>query len=160
MAEETYQTTAVAAAREEIVMARLAAMDKAVALMEKYPTAIDTAVGNLEKLHQEKFENVGVRFQELNTRLTEGDRYKQTALDAALKAAETLVNKQWEYNEKSIRKTEELFTKQLDSLKETIDDMKGSSKKGAIENTIVWVSVAAVGAGVIAILGFALRHAS
>jgi hypothetical protein len=125
--------------------ARLAAMDKAVMLLEKFPTAIDVAVGNLKELHQEKFEGVGVRFQELNTRLTEGDRYKQTALDAALKSAETLVSKQQDNNEKSIKKTEELFTKQLDALKETIDDMKGSSKKG-VDSAIGWLfgAIAAV----------------
>lgn len=104
---------------------RLDGMDKALLLVEKFPTAIDTAVGHLRDLHAEKFEGVGVRFIELNTRLTEGDRYKQTALDAALKAAQTLVDKQQENNKESIKKTEELFTKQMDGSKETQDDLKG-----------------------------------
>lgn len=111
--------------------ARLAAMDKAVALLEKFPTAIDVAVGNLKELHQEKFEGVGVRFNELNTRLTEGDRYKQTALDAALKAAQTLVDKQQENNKESIKKTEDLFTKQIEAITAIVNDLKDSVKESA-----------------------------
>lgn len=124
-------------AKDGVYEARLAAMDKAVTLLEKFPSAIDIAVGNLKELHQEKFEGVGVRFNELNTRLTEGDRYKQTALDAALKAAQTLVDKQQENNKESIKKTEDLFTKQIEAITITIGDLKDTvketigSKKGA-----------------------------
>lgn len=85
---------------------------------------LDTRITTLGNLHEEKFQNVGVRFNELNTRLTEGDRYKQTAVDAALKAAQTLVDKQQESNKESIRKTEELFIKQFENITKTIEDLK------------------------------------
>lgn len=119
---------------------RITAMDKATTLwhedLVRVPTQVDRAIGGLkdlvkaelqgeinaiigqvkenESVYEEKFIGVGTRFIELNTRLTEGDRYKQTALDAAL-----LTNKE------SLRKTEELFSKQIDALQQTVDDLKG-----------------------------------
>ena len=42
-------------AKDEVVKARLDASDKAVALIGTYPTAIDVAIENLRKLHDEKF---------------------------------------------------------------------------------------------------------
>ncbi|MDE2106273.1 MAG: hypothetical protein KGL39_54135 [Patescibacteria group bacterium] len=144
-----YQTVAVADAEKRIVEARFAGMDKAVALLEKFPTAIDVAVGSLEKLHNEKFVNVGIRFDELNKRLADGDKYKQTALDAALKAAETLVNKQWEYNEKSIRETKELFSKQIESLTKAADLLRDTTKEnsgGKRASEELWKSIAIIAA--------------
>jgi hypothetical protein len=126
--------------------ARLAGMDKAVSLLEKFPTAIDIAVGNLKQLHDEKFRNVQVRFDELNTRLTEGDRYKQTALDAAMRAAE----------ERS-QKTEQLFTKQIENVTKTADDLQ----KMVRENAGGWKAILAAATLFIAVLAIAvefLRH--
>lgn len=147
-----------------VTEARFNAMDKAVSLLEKFPTAIDTAVNNLRDLHQEKFEGVGVRFNELNTRLTEGDRYKQTALDAALKAAQTLVDKQQENNKESIKKTEDLFTKQIDGLREIVDDLKSIIRlREGVGNGLHagWgYLIGSIGAvvGVIATIELVLRH--
>lgn len=148
--------------------ARLAAMDKAVTLLEKFPTAIDVAVGNLKELHQEKFEGVGVRFNELNTRLTEGDRYKQTALDAALKAAQTLVDKQQENNKESIKKTEDLFTKQIEAITVTVNDLKDIVKESTGSNKgmgqlVGWIfggiaALYALAATIALIISFTSRH--
>jgi hypothetical protein len=152
------------AVKDGITAARLGAMDRAVALLEKFPTAIDVAVDNLKQLHQEKFEGVGVRFIELNTRLTQGDIYKQTALDAALKAAQTLVDKQQENNKESIKKTEELFSKQLDGLKETVDGLKSSvntsSGAGAGVQTawVVLVGAIVVATSIVSMVMEFLRH--
>jgi hypothetical protein len=92
---------------------------------------IDAKVDGLESLYEEKFQGVGTRFNELNTRLTEGDRYKQTALDAALKAAQTLVDIQNVNFKETIKKTEELFGKQIGSLQQSVDDLKGEVRQRA-----------------------------
>lgn len=151
-------------AKEDIYLARLSAMDKAVTLLEKFPTAIDVAVGNLKELHQEKFEGVGTRLTELNTRLTQADTYKQVALDAALKAAQTLVDIQQLNNKESIKKTEDLFAKQMDGTKETVDGLK--DRIVAMENRGLGLAqgwgwlIGAVGmiVGVIAVIETMLRH--
>jgi hypothetical protein len=84
----------------------------------------EAKIESLKLLHEEKFVGVGTRFTELGTRLTQSDTYKQTALDAALKAAQTLVDLQNDNTKDSITKTEQLFTKQVDGLTSVIDDMK------------------------------------
>jgi hypothetical protein len=84
----------------------------------------ESKIESLKQLHEEKFVGVGTRFTELGTRLTQSDTYKQTALDAALKAAQTLVDLQNDNTKDSITKTEQLFTKQVDGLTTVIDDMK------------------------------------
>jgi hypothetical protein len=83
-----------ALAREEIILARLAAMDKAVALLEKYPTAIDVAVTALRELHQQKFDGLDSRLADLNLRLGEGEKYKEKATSLALTAGQELVKTQ------------------------------------------------------------------
>jgi hypothetical protein len=136
---------------------RIVAMDKAATLwhedLVRVPTEVQKSVQSLRELmhsdlqadvnilagkisensavYEEKFTGVGTRFNELNTRLTEGDRYKQTALDAALKAAQTLVDKQQENNKESIKKTEELFGKQIEALQGTVDELKGAIRQGS-----------------------------
>jgi hypothetical protein len=114
--------------------------------------ALEARMDGDRDLYEEKFTGVGARFQELNTRLTEGDRYKQTALDAGLKAAQTLVDEQQENSKEGLKKTEELFGKQIDALQQTVDDLKGIVRRGAGSNqgaiqAIGWVVGAA---GVIA----------
>jgi hypothetical protein len=121
--------------------ARLAAMDKAVSLLEKFPTAIDVAIGNLKEIFTEKllgmvnvtaekFIGVDVKFDELKERLKDGDTYRQTALDAALKAAQTLVDKQQENTKESIKKTEDIFIKQIEALTSVVNDLKDTVKEG------------------------------
>ena len=117
-------------AKDAVVSARLAAMDKAVQLLEKFPTAIDVAISNLKDLHEEKFEGVDNRIKEMNLRFTDAERYKQTALDAALKAAQNLVDKDGLNTKDSMKKMEELFGKQIDSLQSTVDDLKGIVRQG------------------------------
>lgn len=164
LAEAVTQLKELNEAKEKVLLARLDAMDKAVKLLQSFPTAIDTAIKNLRELHEEKFEGVGVRFTELNTRLTEGDRYKQTALDAALKAAQTLVDKQQENNKEAINKTDLLFTKQLDAVKETVEDLKGIVKdgvgvrKGIDATTVFIIAVAGIALTAINIITAWLHH--
>ena len=126
--EEVANLKEVYEAKAAITDARVGAMDQAVQLLAKFPTAIDTAVGNLKELHQEKFEGVGTRLNELNTRLTQADNYKQVALDAALKAAQNLVDVQQVNVKESIKKTEDAVNKQIESLKEIVEDLKNSSR--------------------------------
>jgi len=121
--------------------------------------AVTAAVERLEarlhgtdELNIEKFSNIGTRFNELNARLTESDRYKQTALDAALLA-----------NKDSLRKTEELFSKQIDALQKTVDDLKGSVRQSAGAHiqgteTLAWVIAACGAVAAIALVVVDLVH--
>jgi hypothetical protein len=151
-------------AKAEAQEARFAAMDKAVMLLEKFPTAIDVAVGNLKELHQEKFEGVGTRLTELNTRLTQADTYKQVALDAALKAAQTLVDIQQQNNKEALKKTDDLFTKQMDGVKETVDDLKNVVRtqqghgRGIYDGWGFLVGGIGMIVGVVAVIELLLRH--
>lgn len=151
------------------ILARLEGMDKAVKLLEKFPTAIDIAIANLQALHEEKFRGVGDRFTELSTRLTEGDGYKQTALAAALKSAETLVGTQQENFRESIQKTEDSFTKQIDGIKEAVDNLRAlvvareasikTSDKGSDDSWKLIAIIIAIASPIASIaVTFLLRH--
>ena len=127
----------------EVLETRLDAMDKAVELLQKYPTDIDSAIGTLKELHGEKFKSIDVRFSD-----------SKTALDAAFASAK-----------ESSAKVETNFTKQIDGLvalitaeknatESKIADIKDritiveSVKKGSSEN---WIAISAV-IGVIGVI--------
>lgn len=118
-----------------ILEARLDAMDKAINVLEKYPTSVDIAVGNLrdlliskidglDRVMQEKFNGIGKQFQ-LN----------DLALNAALSTAKEAVSEQNRSSATAISKSEAATDKRIDQmgsimnatnngLNDKIDDLK------------------------------------
>lgn len=86
----------------EIIETRLDGMDKAILLLQAYPTEVDRKVGQLKELMLEMFKSVGDLFAE-----------KEKAVAAAFQATE-----------KAVDKNESAFSKQIESVNERIDDMK------------------------------------
>ena len=106
---------------------------------------LEAKLAGSRAFYMEKFASVDMRFVELNVRLSEADRYKDTALSTALAA-----------NRESLRKTEELFGKQIDSLQKTVDDLKGTVREGAGASTGTGTAIAWVVAGVTTLAAVAL----
>lgn len=102
------------------VEARLEAMDKAITLLEAFPTAVDTAVGNLQALHDEKFGGVEKQFMERDTRVAQTNEDRQKAIDAAFSAAAKDSAKEAANVKEIITKMEAFFNKQIDGLNESV----------------------------------------
>lgn len=66
-------------ALRELIEARLDAMDRALTLLEHYPTAIDVAVGHLREVISEKFHGIQIQFESASQAVekTEGSTLKQ-----------------------------------------------------------------------------------
>lgn len=79
--------------------------------------AVNAAKADIEKLFDTKMEG----FRELVTEKFQG---RDTALAAALKAAQELVKQQNDSNTLAIDKSADAFSKQIDSLNAKIDDLK------------------------------------
>jgi hypothetical protein len=152
------------------IEATLAGMSKAVDLLQrqadKSPSIAEVAlsVAALRDITDEKFEGVGTRLNELNTRLTQADSYKQIALDAALKAAQNLVDVQQVNIKESIKKTEDLFTTSIEAIKEKVESLQKVVDRGEGHTKGLgdgWgYLVGAIGAivGVVAVIELMLRH--
>jgi hypothetical protein len=158
MPEEVYQTVAVAAAREEIVLARLAAMDKAVSLLEKFPTAIDVAVENLRKLHDERIRRIEEvseqKFMRIDTGFIERDKRtdqltlaNSTAIAAALqaqkeaagetqKSSALAIDKSEKSTIESIKQLQTLFQTAMAALTIQINDVKSRLDKGEGQSSV------------------------
>lgn len=104
----------------EVIETRLSGMDKAIELLQattnKIPSYIKDAVGQLERLHDEKFESIGTQFSERDVRSDKSEVAQKTAVDAALAGAE-----------KAVGKTELSFTKQIDQIGQRIDTVSRSA---------------------------------
>src|ERR1039458_7269671 len=92
--------------------------------VEKIYAVVDDKVAHLKALDDEKFAGVDKRFSEARYLTEQTSRNDKLALDAALQAQKEDVGKQNDSNNASISKTEVLFTKQIDSLNDKIDDIK------------------------------------
>jgi len=120
-------------------------------------------MNRIERVHDEKFKGIEVRFAE-----------SKTALDAALRAAQNLVDAQNKSNAESSEKSERSFTKQIEALdaqtrtitmsqSREINDLKerfiGSegSIKGAVDNTTKIMAAAILVIAVLT-LGYTVVH--
>jgi peptidoglycan hydrolase CwlO-like protein len=113
--------------------------------------AVDKAKADIEKLFDVKLHG----FRELVTEKFAG---RDTALAAALKAAQELVKQQNDSNTLAIDKAGASFSKQIDSLDEKISDLKERVSELSGRN---WTTVGAyiVGAvGIAALVASALLH--
>lgn len=112
----------------KIIETRLDGMAEAVKLLQdtadKFPARIDEKITGLRLVHEEKFSSVDGRFSERDTRADKFAELNQKALDAALLTAE-----------KAVGKTETSFTKQLDSLADRINEIKGRLDRGEGQDT-------------------------
>jgi hypothetical protein len=123
----------------ELIEARLDGMDKAITLQQvatdKFPDAIDSAVEQLQELHDEKFRSIAVQFAERDIRTEQTSRDSKVAVDAALQAAKEAVGEQNKSSALAISKSETGTAKQIDqqgmliqtetrATNEKIDDLK------------------------------------
>jgi hypothetical protein len=125
-------------ALRELLESRLDAMDRAATVLSetvnRTPTAIQTAVANMEAVYTERFAGVqskfderghtfDVRFHGIEQQFAERDvrtgqaqQASDQALNAALQAAKELVNAQGEASAAAAVKSETSFTKQIDQI--------------------------------------------
>jgi hypothetical protein len=75
-------------------------------------------MGRIEQVHEEKFKSIETRFGE-----------NKTALDAALRAAQNLVDAQNRSNAEASEKSERSFTKQIEALDQQTKTITGSQSK-------------------------------
>jgi chaperonin cofactor prefoldin len=87
---------------------------------------ITTAVGNLERLHEERFTAIAQQFTERDVRSDQDKRSSKEALDAALLAQKESVSQQNDANTVAATKSETSFTKQIDQIGTLISTLEKS----------------------------------
>lgn len=124
---------------DRVVEQRFDGMDRALNLLQsradRVPSETDVAVGNLQHLHEARFDQISIQFSERDTRASQTATDIKSAVDAALKAASSAVELQNRSNQEAIAKQEIAFTKQIDQIansilqiNKTIDDRLGDVK--------------------------------
>lgn len=126
-------------ALREVTQTRFEDHDKALQLIEdashRQPSDVDIKVGNLQKVHEEKFESIQTQFRERDTRTEQTSKDSKVAVDAALQAAKEAVGEQNKSSGLAISKSEASTNKQIDQLQlliqssgkatdDKIDDLK------------------------------------
>lgn len=116
----TQQLLRETSALKEIIEARLDGGDKAINLLQaatdRFPQFVDSAVRQLQGLHEEKFRSIAVQFSERDTRTEQTSRDSKVAVDAALQAAKEAVGEQNKSSALAIAKSETATTKQIDQI--------------------------------------------
>jgi hypothetical protein len=149
-AERDYTKAAV-----EVVMERLAGMDRATALLDesvnRVPTEVTKEVTHLRELTEEHFGSIAQQFTERDVRTTEAATAATTAIAAAFAAQKEAAAEQNKANTKAIDKSEAAtsetikqitasFNSKHESLTEKVDDVKTrmngteGRSKGVTEN--------------------------
>jgi anti-sigma28 factor (negative regulator of flagellin synthesis) len=115
----------------EIFETRLSGMDRAAEVLSetvnRTPTAIQSAVGNLREVYDERFisiervsnerlKSIAQQFTERDVRTEQAATASASALAAALQAAKEAVFEQAQAAAKAAEKTELSFTKQIDQI--------------------------------------------
>jgi hypothetical protein len=138
-----------------VLRERLSGIDKATELLNetvnRVPTDVQVAIGNLQALTDEKFESIQKQFVERDTRSERESKDNKTAVDAAFAAADKAADERNKSNTLAISKSEtattetinklaELFKTTTDALGDKIDDLKErvgrieATRLGAVEN--------------------------
>jgi hypothetical protein len=119
----TQQLDRALAAVRELYDVRLAAMDKAVALLQ---ATVDKSpsVAEMYAKHEQMFANIQTQFQERDIRTEQTARDSKVAVDAALQAAKEAVGEQNKSSALAIAKSEASTTKQIDQIGVTIATME------------------------------------
>lgn len=127
----TQQTLRENAWLREVIETRVAAIDKAILLLQSFadrtPTTMDVQHQTLalREVMMEKFSGIKTQLEDRDSQTEKAARDVKSAVDAALSAAKEAVGEQNKSNTLSIAKSEDGFTKQLDALNEMI---KNTSK--------------------------------
>lgn len=127
---------------EKVLTGEIANIQRAIQLahenLVRVPTDVDKAVGNLERLHNEKFKGIDQRFID-----------NQKALDAALAS-----------QKEAVIKSEIGFTKQIDGLQLQITDLKERALRSEGSSTgkkDSWGYIIAAIMALLAIASFAVK---
>jgi len=148
-------------ARIEIIQARLDAMDKAVELLQQFPTAIDVAISHLKELHDEKFAGIATQFKERDIRIDQRAGDTKLAVDAAFAAAKETFGKSETGFTEQIKGLTTIVNEKAKSADDKLGDVKDrlttieSRSKGAGD---VWGYLVAVGGILIAAGALFLKH--
>jgi len=114
----------------ELIEARLDGNDAAVALLrtttDAFPQQVKEAVANLQELHEEKFQSIGIQFKERDVRTDQTSRDSKVAVDAALKAQQEAFAEQNKSSALAISKSEAATTKQMDLIVQNIANLAKS----------------------------------
>lgn len=132
---------------------RFAAMDKALAKVEQYPTEVDRAIGQVREYFEEKFRSVELRFSERDSRFKQRDEDNTQLLREQRTASETAIAKA----ESSVGQQLVTLNIALRDMKERMDRTEGKAE-GAVKlwGTIV-AAIMAVGVIVTIMTAFAVR---
>jgi len=125
-------------ARIDIITARLDAMDKAVELLQTFPTAIDVAINHLKELHDEKFRGISTQFKERDIRIDQRALDTKLAVDAAFAAAK-----------ETFGKSETGFTEQIKGLTTIVNEKAKSAddKLGDVKDRLTTIESRSKGMG-------------
>lgn len=125
-------------ARIEIIDARLNAMDKAVELLQTFPTAIDVAISHLKELHDEKFRGISTQFKERDIRIDQRALDTKMAVDAAFAAAK-----------ETFGKSETGFAEQIKGLTTIVNEKAKSAddKLGDVKDRLTAIESRSKGTG-------------
>jgi len=140
-----------------IIEARLNGMDEAIRLLQdikdKMPSEIKEKIGNLERLHNERFSSVTAQFEAIGKLSEQTKADTKTAVDAALSA-----------QKEAAGKSEVSTTKQIDEQGRRVDDLK--ARVDRIEATAIGAGGATISrqassanswtivGGIVGVLGF------
>jgi hypothetical protein len=105
---------------KEVISTRLDAMDKAIELfnanMTRVPTDVDKQVGNLERLHNEKFSSIEKQFSNLDSRNAQLSAANERAIMAALQAAKERFDESNGSFSTAVAKAEATTIKQIEQI--------------------------------------------
>jgi hypothetical protein len=132
-----------------VLETRLDGMDKAISLTQshtdKLPSVVMEAVGQLQRLHEEKFRSVEKQFTERDTRTDKMAEATSTAVTAALQAAKEAVGKQSDQITKQIDQIVVLITTMQKGQDDKTEDIK--SRMNMIESRLNGLEGQRKGAG-------------
>lgn len=114
--------------QKAVFEARFNGMDRAITLLQdianQLPAGIETKVGNLRSLHEEKFSSIQTQFKERDVRSERESKDNKVAVDAALQAAKEAVGKHELTMIKQIDQINATIVASTKALDDKINDVK------------------------------------
>ena len=130
----------ISARRHDVLATRLNENDKAAGVLSenvnRVPTLLDREASRLEKLFEERlksvlsqFDAVQRQFEERDIRAMHDKQASENAINRAFEAAKEAVGTQNVYTKSSMEKSETSFTKEIDNIKDRLNDYGGRLDK-------------------------------